>query len=119
MATRWLAYLRSQGVQYRITSTRRTFAEQLRLYLDHLAGRHPGPVAFPGYSDHEKGKALDVVFTNVDPRDLVDVAAAFFLKWQGSADPVHWSLDCSAIASAAGAQDHLYPECFEVQGGTP
>lgn len=37
----------------------RSHDEQAALYADHLAGRHPAPVAPPGQSYHEQGEAID------------------------------------------------------------
>jgi hypothetical protein len=37
----------------------RSHDEQVALYADHLAGRHPAPVAPPGQSYHEQGEAID------------------------------------------------------------
>jgi len=45
-----------------VTSGYRSKAEQSRIYADKLAGRHAGPVAKPGTSDHERGQAIDVAF---------------------------------------------------------
>ncbi|HET9672872.1 MAG TPA: M15 family metallopeptidase [Actinomycetota bacterium] len=38
----------------------RSSAQQAALYQDHLAGRHPAPVAPPGQSYHEQGEAFDI-----------------------------------------------------------
>jgi LAS superfamily LD-carboxypeptidase LdcB len=46
----------------RVTSGLRSTADQERIYADKLAGRHKGPVAKPGTSDHERGKAVDVAY---------------------------------------------------------
>lgn len=46
----------------RVTSGLRSTADQERIYADKLAGRHKGPVAKPGTSDHETGKAVDVAY---------------------------------------------------------
>jgi hypothetical protein len=37
----------------------RSHEEQAALYADHLAGRHPAPVAPPGQSYHEQAEAID------------------------------------------------------------
>ncbi len=49
------------GLQPRVTSTRRTYSEQARLYRRHLAGLSPYPAAPPGHSAHEYGWAFDMV----------------------------------------------------------
>lgn len=38
----------------------RSSEQQAALYADHLAGRHPAPVAPPGQSYHEQGEAFDI-----------------------------------------------------------
>lgn len=38
----------------------RSSEQQAALYADHLAGRHPAPVAPPGKSYHEQGEAFDI-----------------------------------------------------------
>lgn len=45
----------------RVTSTRRSTAEQTRLYRRWLAGQSRFPVARPGTSKHERGLAIDLV----------------------------------------------------------
>lgn len=45
----------------RVTSARRSRAEQTRLYRRRLAGKHGFPVAPPGASKHEQGRAIDMV----------------------------------------------------------
>ncbi len=46
----------------RVTSGTRSRADQERIYADKLAGRHAGPVAKPGTSDHERGQAVDIAY---------------------------------------------------------
>lgn len=46
----------------RVTSGLRSRERQEQLYADKLAGRHAGPVAKPGTSDHERGQAIDIGF---------------------------------------------------------
>lgn len=46
----------------RVTSGTRSNERQQQLYADFLAGRHKGPVAKPGTSDHERGQAVDVAY---------------------------------------------------------
>lgn len=45
-----------------VTSGQRSHADQERIYADKLAGRHAGPVAVPGTSDHERGQAVDISY---------------------------------------------------------
>lgn len=51
-----------EGIGGRVTNGLRSRATQERLYADKLAGRHIGPVARPGTSDHETGNAIDVAY---------------------------------------------------------
>lgn len=51
-----------ESIGGRVTSGLRSHADQERIYADKLAGRHAGPVAKPGTSDHERGQAIDVAF---------------------------------------------------------
>ncbi len=46
----------------RVTSGTRSTERQAELYADFVAGRHKGPVAKPGTSDHERGQAVDVAY---------------------------------------------------------
>lgn len=46
----------------KVTSGVRSREKQEQLYADKLAGRHAGPVAKPGTSDHERGQAIDIQF---------------------------------------------------------
>ena len=50
------------GIGGRVTSGLRSREKQEQLYADKLAGRHIGPVARPGTSDHERGQAIDIQF---------------------------------------------------------
>lgn len=80
----------SLGFNARVTSGYRSPAKQAWLYQRYLAGLQPYPVAPPGYSDHEKGTALDVVST--DMGKLVSLLTSAGLSWGGPEDPVHFSL---------------------------
>lgn len=46
----------------RVTSGLRSTERQAQIYADKLAGRHAGPVAKPGTSDHERGQAIDIAY---------------------------------------------------------
>lgn len=87
----WLDALRANGVRYRVTSTKRTRAEQTQLWQRFLAGKSTLPAARPGTSKHELGLAIDVVFDV--PGDLeiaVRSAAVHLLRWAGAGDRVHF-----------------------------
>lgn len=45
----------------RVTSAKRSSSEQARLYRNYLAGRSRYPVAPPGRSKHEQGRAIDII----------------------------------------------------------
>lgn len=84
------AVAKSQGFQARVTSGYRSKAAQTKLYNRYLQGLQPYPVAKPGTSDHEKGKAIDVVST--DTPKLVALLTSAGLSWAGPTDPVHFSM---------------------------
>lgn len=82
----------------RVTSTRRSNAEQQRLYRRFLAGQQPYPVARPGTSAHEYGWAFDMV---VSPMSALPDVGAYWQElggvWGGNPtragsgyDPVHF-----------------------------
>ena len=80
-----------------ITSARRTYEEQARLYQKFLAGQNDGlPAVPPGSSDHEVGLAWDMARLNVDPK-ADQVLAALGAAWVRaggrwwSGDPVHFA----------------------------
>jgi hypothetical protein len=79
----------------RVSSAYRSSTEQARLYRRFLAGLMPGPVAPPGYSYHEYGRAIDVLATD----DALSQAGAAWESvggvWGGhfktvAADPIHF-----------------------------
>ena len=86
------------GYVPRLTSTRRSHAEQERLYRRFLAGQQPYPVARPGTSAHEYGWAFDLVTSPMEA--LYDVGAYWIGMggvWGGQPtragsgfDPVHF-----------------------------
>ena len=80
------------GIQFFITSTVRSFAEQLRLFLRFKAGQSRFPAAAPGKSTHQLGIAVDLV--PKDPSALDDVVELMFrhgFKWAGPRDRVHFT----------------------------
>jgi len=79
---------RQLGLQPRVTSTRRSRAEQTALYRAWLAGRNPYPVARPGTSDHELGWAVDIVCT--DPPQLGEIWKSWGGRWSPR-DEVHFA----------------------------
>lgn len=93
------AVAKSQGFSARVTSGYRTKAAQTKLYKRWQQGLQQYPVAVPGTSDHEKGKAIDVVST--DTGKLVALLTAAGLSWAGPSDPVHFSMIASPKAKKA------------------
>jgi hypothetical protein len=80
------------GLLPRITSTRRTYAEQKRLYDRYLAGASEYPAAPPGHSAHEYGYAFDMIVSPLEA--LADVGAYWEAEggiWGGRiGDDVHF-----------------------------
>jgi hypothetical protein len=75
----------------RVTSVRRSTAEQTRLYRRFLAGQAAFPVAPPGTSKHERGIAFDIV---AGSRTL-EAAGRIWESWGGRwggrfKDPIHF-----------------------------
>ncbi|SRR5216684_2965849 len=83
----------ANGLQPRITSARRSYVEQVRLYDRFLKGINPFPVAAPGTSAHETGEAFDMLVTPVDYlQDLGALWISWGGEWGGNRDPVHFQL---------------------------
>lgn len=84
------------GLQPRVTSARRSHAEQARLYRRYLAGLQPYPVAPPGSSAHEFGMAFDLVVSPYDLtvfRQLGQIWLSWGGVWGGAFDdPIHFEL---------------------------
>jgi D-alanyl-D-alanine dipeptidase len=80
-----------RGEHFHITSGLRTYAEQMRLWNNR--GSNPYPVARPGTSRHESGRAADVT---IGGRDIQSVISASELRAAGisplAGDSVHVEL---------------------------
>jgi hypothetical protein len=80
-----------RGEHFHITSGLRTYAEQMRLWNGR--GSNPYPVARPGTSRHESGRAADVT---IGGRDIQSVISASELRAAGlnplAGDAVHVEL---------------------------
>lgn len=75
----------------RITSARRSSAEQRRLYRRFVAGKSRFPVAPPGTSKHEQGRAIDMVARPEVLRRLGAAWEAAGGRWGGRFnDPIHF-----------------------------
>lgn len=77
------------GLSPRVTSGRRTRAQQERLYRRYLAGQSRFPAAPPGTSAHEYGYAFDLL---VYPESALADVGATWISWGGvwhPSDPIH------------------------------
>jgi hypothetical protein len=77
------------GGEVPITSGWRSRAEQQRLYDDR--GTNPYPVAVPGTSAHERGRALDVPRSFVARLASISARVGLCHPWPDT-DPVHFEL---------------------------
>jgi len=83
-----------------ITSARRNWSDQARLYLDYMQGRRALPALPPERSLHVQGLAVDLVVGNYQaggpPSPEMAALGRWWLasggRWGGTADPVHFSL---------------------------
>jgi len=89
------------GRQYdrrlRVTSVRRTFAEQAQLYARWKAGQSDIPAAPPGHSKHQFGLAFDMARPGVDPYsdELLAYLGSIWNEIGGTwhpSDPVHFEV---------------------------
>jgi hypothetical protein len=91
-----LRVARDLDKRFVFTSTRRSRADQVRLYNRWLKGESPFPALPPGRSQHERGLAVDMARLNVDPADdelLEELGEAWREAggvWGGAKDPVHF-----------------------------
>lgn len=75
----------------RVTSVRRSKAQQQQLYRNYLAGRSSFPAAPPGRSKHEFGLAWDMV---TEPFSALDTLGAWWRQAGGewsNTDPIHFA----------------------------
>ncbi len=88
---RWVvANLTELDGSTRVSSAFRTYAEQARLYRRYLAGQSRYPVAPPGSSYHEYGRAIDVVARPEALRRVGLMWRAAGGTWGGERDPIHF-----------------------------
>jgi len=78
----------------RVTSAKRSSAQQRKLYSNYLAGKSAYPAAPPGQSKHEQGLAVDIV---VEPQSAQAALGRWFQSvggtWGGQFnDPIHFEL---------------------------
>lgn len=77
----------------RVTSSRRSSSEQARLYRLFLAGKTSYPVAPPGRSKHEKGRAIDLYAQPETLRRLGALWESAGGRWGGRfKDPIHFEV---------------------------
>lgn len=88
---RALVDLASQyGLNPQVTSMRRSYSTQKRLYQRYLAGQAQFPAAPPGTSAHEFGYAMDMITTPFEAlADLGEVWMQWGGLW-GSNDVIHF-----------------------------
>jgi len=75
----------------RVTSVRRSYLSQARLYRSYVSGRSTYPAAPPGTSYHEYGRAFDL---EADPR-ILSYLGQVWSAWGGTwgakfGDPIHF-----------------------------
>lgn len=92
---KWLAELKARNIEWTITSTRRSLAQQKRLYDRFLAGLSKFPALPPGRSRHEFGLAIDIVFHpepggEITLEEIARLAAIQGFRWAGPGDSVHF-----------------------------
>ena len=103
----WIvAYVQYYDSQAQVTSGYRSSGEQAKLYRRYLQGLMPGPVAPPGQSMHEQGRAIDIydnawdaTFDPANPPEALAQAGAAWQSvggtWGGAfqsvaPDPIHF-----------------------------
>jgi hypothetical protein len=96
----------ANGIQIRISSGYRSRAVQAKLYNDWISGRAQYPANPPGQSQHEKGRALDILST--DTNALVGLLTGVGLLWAGPEDPIHFELP-PKIATGSRQSQKLSP----------
>src|SRR5439155_248179 len=80
----WAAALLAEASSgTRVTSARRSYTEQARLYRRYLAGQSQYPAAPPGQSKHERGLAFDIVTSDEELRRLGGLWESWGGIWGG------------------------------------
>jgi len=113
---------RKAGVKLAVRSGFRSHAKQARLYRQYRRGTG-NLAARPGYSQHESGRALDLVVTREQTYQwLIAHANAFGFHRTVRGEPWHWEyvgdasqtaveLGIAAAPAAVGADDHGEHPC--------
>jgi hypothetical protein len=92
-----LRVARTADSTFRVTSSRRSYQDQARLYQAFLDGKSELPAAPPGKSLHEFGLAFDLARPGVQvwEDDLLPQLGALWNSWGGhwsKTDPVHFEV---------------------------
>lgn len=99
-----LSYVQYYDPTARVSSAYRSNSEQSRLYRRFLAGLMPGPVAPPGLSLHEQGRAIDIyTASGKETARIMDALTRAGAAWEaqggrwggdfkgvGKYDPIHF-----------------------------
>jgi len=72
----------------KVTSVYRSFTDQLGLWL--RRNRNPYPVAPPGSSKHQQGRAWDMTGSPEVLRYAGQIWESWGGRWGGEADPIHF-----------------------------
>lgn len=83
-------WLLTQAPEAQVTSVRRSWWEQYKLYRRFLAGRSSFPAKPPGTSYHEYGRAFDMVAPERTLRRLGALWQRMGGRWGGESDPIHF-----------------------------
>jgi len=96
---RWIFdYGKSINPKLVVTSARRDYWEQARLYNRYISGLSAIPAALPGQSNHQNGEAFDMASVGVDPFDDWSLPwLGYYWKYYGGSyggtvDPVHFGV---------------------------
>jgi hypothetical protein len=104
------------GLQPRITSTIRSYAEQKRLYRRFLAGQQGFPALPPGQSAHEYGEAFDMVVT---PMDALQDVGYTWQTWGGAWNPgdaIHFELPGASARALVASRTIFQATVGEAMG---
>jgi hypothetical protein len=114
--------VKARGGRLSITSGRRSTERQAQLYANRA--NNPYPVAPPGSSKHERGRAADLAWSGIDQDSVVKIADELGLQWGGRfkrTDPVHFQLpdgDSGGQVAPSGRQTPATIVSSILNGGT-
>jgi hypothetical protein len=81
-------YLHRHFPRLKVTSVYRSYSEQVELYVNRH--RNPFPVAPPGQSYHNYGRAWDMVGSREDLKRAGRIWQNWGGTWGGERDPIHF-----------------------------